>query len=60
MNNERHVKIESENYTYSGRMTKKELLAVATKHNILSIDVTIGGMVMYGWDELDLIWSESI
>lgn len=59
MKGERHIEITSPNYTYTGKMTINELLRAARKHRLNADDVTIGGLVMYGWDEVDMMWSLS-
>jgi hypothetical protein len=59
MKGERHVEINSPNYTYTGLMTMTELERAAEKYKLNADDVTIGDLVMYGWDELDMIWSLS-
>jgi hypothetical protein len=57
MKGERHIEIDSPNYTYTGKMTANELLRTATKHKLRADDVTIEGLVMYGWDEVDMMWA---
>lgn len=56
MNSKRLVEINSPNYTFTGKLTIDELFAVGDRENIISDDVTIGGLVIYGWDEVDMIW----
>lgn len=55
--NERHVEIKSPTYSYSGSMTRKELSILSKNLKINADDVTIGGLVMYGWDEVDMLWA---
>ena len=55
--NERHIEINSKNFTYSGVMTSNELERIGEKYKIFADDVTIGGLVMLGWDEVGMLWA---
>lgn len=57
MNDERNVEIDSPNYIYKGRMTRQELLRAGMKHKLMAGSVTIEGLVIYGWDEIDMMWA---
>lgn len=57
--NERHVEINSPLYTYKGKMTQKELNHAAVKYKIMANHVVIAGLVMYGWDEVEMMWAIS-
>lgn len=56
MNDERNVEIDSPNYVYKGRMTRQELIRAGMKHKLMAGSVTIEGLVIYGWDEIDMMW----
>jgi hypothetical protein len=59
MKDERYIEIDTGTFSYKGMMTQSELLREATKRRILSSDVIIGGYVMYGWDEINIMWAMS-
>ena len=59
MTGERHIEINSPNYSHVGLMTVKELLGFVEKYTLYADHVTIGGFVMYGWDEIDMMWAMS-
>lgn len=54
---ERHVKIITPNFTYSGSMTQVELKRYIDKYNLSSDDVIIENLALVDFDEIDLIWT---
>jgi hypothetical protein len=57
MKGERYIEINQDGYSYRGMMTQCELLREANKRHLLADNVTIGGLVIYGWDEIDMMWA---
>lgn len=60
MKTERYVEIVTPSYIYKGRMTQTELLKEARDRVLRIDDVTIAGLVMYGWDEVDMMWATTL